>query len=102
MHVQPPGRQGHIFTRVELSFGHQVAPSHIKLVVYTFMLSEKMLSTPSAISAYFSSSWENSFFCRCPSCSRVSIFSPLIQMEKGWVRFNTSSSCRREENQMSH
>lgn len=69
------------------------------MVYSTFILSENMLSTPSAISVYFSSRLENSLLCRCPSCCRECVFSPLIQMEKGDVRLSMSSSCRQKENQ---
>lgn len=68
-------------------------------VLSTFILSENMPSTPSAISEYFSSRLLNFLLCLCPSCSRVSIFSPLIQMEKGDVLFSTSSSCQQKEKQ---
>lgn len=62
--------------------------------VVTFMLSVKMLSTPSAITVYLSSRFFNWFFCLRSSCSRTSIFSPLIQMEMGDVLFRMSSNCR--------
>ncbi|TNN60647.1 hypothetical protein EYF80_029120 [Liparis tanakae] len=52
-----------------------------------------MLSTTSVISVNCSCRLSNSWRCRRPSCCSTSVFSPLIQMEKGDVLFSTSSSC---------